>query len=122
MTFPFIRRSERVGPSVWNVLTLNWSGLLKNREALNLPAYGSFFDTMVKWASTVRIDLILSFMIRLIRFGDRSPFTSRGERGFVEGALQDDKRARDRNIRSARRADNVKEFISSPGSVLLCLM
>ena len=47
----------------------------------------------VNWASTVWIDLILSLMICLIHLGDRSPFTSGGERGFSEGPLQDSNRA-----------------------------
>lgn len=115
MRFPFITRSERVGPRVWNILILNRLGLLKKRSALYLPAYGSFLDMMINRASTVRIDLILSFMICLIRFGDRSPSTSGGGRGFVEGPLQDSNKANDKNIGSVCRVQSLKAFISSPG-------
>jgi hypothetical protein len=69
---------------------------------------------MVKWPSTVRIDPVRSFMIRLIRSGDFSPFTSGGGRGLVEGPLQPNNRASDSNIRSVRKAERFKSFISFP--------
>jgi len=122
MRLSCIRRSKRVGPKVWNPLSLNWLGLLKNRSAVHLPGDAPPLDTMVKRPSTVRIDLILSFMIRLISFGDRSPFTSCGEMDFTRGPLQDNNRANDRHNRSAREVESFKEFISSPASTPLSLM
>ncbi len=99
---------------VWNPLSLNWLGLLKNRTALHLPGVAPPFAMMVKCPSTVWTDLIRSFMIRLICSGDLSPGASGGGRGLVEGALQHNKRDSEQTIRSARMAKSFKALISSP--------